>query len=75
MGGDRKRALLDVRAAAGAESEFFVEIEASFALWEMLVRERQMPEAIEVAGRLARDFPDNQDLASFLQRHDPRTGP
>ena len=74
-GGDRKRALLDVRAAAGAESEFFVEIEASFALWEMLVRERQMPEAIEVAGRLARDFPDNQDLASFLQRHDPRTGP
>jgi tetratricopeptide (TPR) repeat protein len=68
-GGDRKRALLTVRAAAEAESDLFAETEAAFALWEMLVRERRISEAIEIAQQLARDYPDNQDLARFLRRH------
>ena len=74
-GGDRKRALLVVRGAAAAESDFFVRTEASFALWEMLVRERLIPEAIDIAEGLTRDFPDNQDLVSFLRKQDARPRP
>jgi hypothetical protein len=66
-GGSKKRAFIGARAAASAESEFFVRVEAEFALWEMLVRERQVTEATTIARKLARDFPDNRKLVKFLE--------
>ena len=65
-GGSKKRAFLGARAAASAESEFFVRVEAEFALWEMLVRERNVSEAATIAQKLARDFPENRKLTNFL---------
>ncbi|MEO5741336.1 MAG: hypothetical protein ABIS29_12155 [Vicinamibacterales bacterium] len=66
-GGSKKRAFIGAREAAGADSEFFVRVEAEFALWEMLVRDRQLTEATTIAQRLARDFPGNHKLANFLK--------
>ena len=66
-GGSKKRAFIGAREAAGADSEFFVRVEAEFALWEMLVRDRKLPEATTIAQRLARDFPENHKLANFLK--------
>ena len=66
-GGSKKRAFLGAREAAAAESEFFVRVEAEFALWDMLVRDRQLSEATAIAQRLARDFPENPRLARFLE--------
>jgi tetratricopeptide (TPR) repeat protein len=65
-GGNRKRALIDVREAVGIESDFFTHAEAEFALWNMHVRERDMTQATEIARRLAHNFPDNPELAAFL---------
>jgi hypothetical protein len=65
-GGSKKRAFIGARAAASAESDFFVRVEAEFALWEMLVRDRNLPEATVIARKLARDFPENRKLMSFL---------
>jgi len=48
-------------------SDFFVQAEAMFALWDMQVRERDMARATEVARRLAHDFPENPELAAFLE--------
>jgi hypothetical protein len=66
-GGSKKRAFIGARAAAADNSEFFVRVEAEFALWEMLVRDRQLAEATTIAQRLARDFPENHKLANFLK--------
>jgi hypothetical protein len=66
-GGSKKRAFIGARAAAAADSEFFVRVEAEFALWEMLVRDRKVAEATAIARKLARDFPDNHKLAKFLE--------
>jgi hypothetical protein len=66
-GGDKKQALVDVRAAVQIDADFFTHTEAEFALWEMHVRERDMPRAIEVARRLAREFPENPEVAAFLE--------
>ena len=68
-GGDRKQALADVREAASADVDVFTHAEAQFAFWDMSVRERNLTEATEVARRLARDFPDNQEIAAFLETH------
>ena len=68
-GGNRKQALADIREAARMESDFFSHVEAEFALWNMEVRERDMASATGVAGRLAHDFPDNRELAAFLEAH------
>lgn len=70
-GGDKQRALRTLRDAADAEADYFVQIEAGFGLWEMQVRERNVPEAVVVARRLARDFPDNRELVKFLAAHAP----
>ena len=69
-GGDKKKGLRVVREAANTPADFFVATEAVFALWDMQVRERQLPDAISTARRLARDFPENEDLAKFLATHD-----
>jgi tetratricopeptide (TPR) repeat protein len=66
-GGNRKQALTALREAAHMESDFFTHAEAEFALWDMQVRERDMTQATEVARRLAHDFPDNRELAAFLE--------
>jgi hypothetical protein len=66
-GGNRKHALTEVREAAQMESDFFSHAEAEFALWDMAVRERDMTHAITVARRLTHDFPDNRELATFLE--------
>jgi hypothetical protein len=73
-GGSKKRAFVSVREAVDADSEFFDRVEAEFALWEMLVRDRQLPEATTIARKLARDFPDNHKLARFLETA-PGLGP
>jgi hypothetical protein len=66
-GGDRKRALADIEEAARMESDFFTHAEAEFALWDVHVRERDMIQATEAARRLACDFPDNREVAAFLE--------
>jgi hypothetical protein len=66
-GGNRKQALVDVREAVQADADFFTHAEAEFALWDMEVRERNMARATDVARRLAQDFPDNRELAVFLE--------
>jgi hypothetical protein len=70
-GGDKKKALRTLREAADAESDYFVQIEAAFGLWEMQVRERNMPEAVAIARQLARDFPENRELVRFLAANAP----
>jgi hypothetical protein len=74
-GGSRQRALLAVRDAAGADADFFVRIEAAFALWEMEVRERHLTEAVAVARGLARDVPENREVAAFLAENGPNRAP
>jgi hypothetical protein len=66
-GGNRKRALTTVRSAVTIPADFFTHAEAEFALWDMQVRERDVKSATEVARGLARDFPDNREVATFLQ--------
>jgi len=73
-GGNRKHALTEVREAAKMESDFFSHVEAEFALWNMEVREREMPRATVVARRLFRGFPDNRELAAFLEARDMSSG-
>ncbi len=74
-GGSKKRALIAVREAAGTEADFFTRAEAEFALWDMLVRERNLAEATAIARRLARDFPENRELVTFLEARDPSLRP
>jgi hypothetical protein len=59
-----------VREAAAADADFFAQVEAAFALWEMQVRERKFVDALLTAKGLVRDFPDNAELARFIERHD-----
>ena len=66
-GGNRKKALTDIREAVRMDADFFTHAEAEFALWDMQVRERDMIHATEAARRLARDFPDNREVAAFLE--------
>jgi hypothetical protein len=40
-----------------------------FALWEMQIREHEVPGAIAAARVLARDFPENRELGKFLTTH------
>lgn len=66
-GGNKKRGLLAVRdVVAQGGGGFFVQAEATFALWDMQVREREVPEAVATARTLARDFPENPELRNFL---------
>ncbi|MGH9328943.1 MAG: hypothetical protein ACRD09_00745 [Vicinamibacterales bacterium] len=69
-GGSRERGLLAVREAANADADFFTQAEAAFALWNMQVRERNFTEALTTARSLSSEFPENQDLARFITRHE-----
>ena len=66
-GGDRKKALATVKAAAGEETDFFVRTEARFALWEMQIREKLVADALVTARTLLVDFPGNRDLVKFVE--------
>ena len=66
-GGNRKKALATLHEVAKMDSDFFTHAEAEFALWDMHVRERDMVQATEAARRLAKDFPDNREIAAFLE--------
>jgi hypothetical protein len=72
-GGNKKKGLSTVQEAAQAAVGPFVQAEAMFGLWDMQVRERNLPAAVATARALARDFPDNQELAKFLANHDLQT--
>src|SRR5512132_284629 len=65
-GGNKKRGMAAVREASQMEADFFTRAEADFALWDMTVRERDFASATRLAERLARDFPDNREVARFL---------
>ena len=66
-GGDRHRALKRMREAAAMKGDEFAMAEASFGLWEMLVSERMKDEALVVAQKLAKSFPDNEELQRFIR--------
>jgi hypothetical protein len=68
-GGNKDRALLAVRQAASTEADFFSHAEAEFSLWDMQVREGHTAEAIRIARELAHVFPENRQLAIFLEGH------
>ena len=71
-GGNKKRGLVTVRDVTERGSgEFFHQVEAMFALWDMQVREREVAGAVATARALARDFPENRELRKFLASHDP----
>ena len=73
-GGNKKRGLLVVREAVETGgSDFFVRSEAMFALWDMQVREQEVPAAVETARLLALAFPENRELRKFLAAHDSTT--
>ena len=65
-GGNRKKGVAMVRDAAGTPSDPFTHAEAEFALWDMLLREKELPEATIVARRIAQAFPENGEVAAFL---------
>jgi hypothetical protein len=74
-GGNKKKALKMVREASLTNADFFDQTEATFALWEMHVREKNFKEAVVVARDIARDFPENRDVARFLEKHDSAVKP
>lgn len=65
-GGNKKRGMAAVRDASTMDADFFTRAEADFALWDMTVRERDFTTAVQLAERLAREFPDNREVARFL---------
>jgi tetratricopeptide (TPR) repeat protein len=66
-GGSKSRGLKMVREAAETPADFYTQIEAQFGLWEMLTREGRRDEAVTVANALLVRFPDNKDLAKFVE--------
>ena len=65
-GGNKKRGMAAVREATIMEADQYTRAEAEFALWDMNVREKNFEVATGVAEKLARDFPENQEVAKFL---------
>ena len=67
-GGNKKRGIAAVREATTMEADFFTRAEAEFALWDLHVREKDFAEATQLAEKLARNFPGNQEVARFLAK-------
>src|SRR5262245_837574 len=65
-GGNKKRGMVAVREATTMDANQYARAEAQFALWDMNVREKNLEVAAGIAEKLARDFPDNQEVAKFL---------
>ena len=68
-GGNRMRGLRMMRDAAAAEADHYTKAEALFGLWEMEVREGNVTEALAPARALLAWFPENDDLAVYVQTH------
>lgn len=68
-GGNKKKGLAAVREAGAVETDPFSHAEAEFALWDMLLRDKNVPAAIEVARRIALAYPENAEVAAFLAKH------
>ena len=66
-GGNKKKGLTAVREGAGMATDQYSHAEAEFALWDMLVRDKDLPAATEVAQRIAKAFPENAEVAAFLK--------
>jgi hypothetical protein len=66
-GGNKKKGLAAVREGAAMATDEFSHAEAEFALWDMLLRDKNIPEATEVAKRIAQKFPANSEIAVFLK--------
>jgi hypothetical protein len=65
-GGNKKRALAVVREAAAQANDPYARAEAGFARWEMELREKNREEAVAAARMLSVEFPENKELARFL---------
>jgi hypothetical protein len=65
-GGSKERALETLRHASRQQSDYYARVEADFALWEMLAREGRRADAMMVAQGLLAKFPENEDLAKFV---------
>jgi tetratricopeptide (TPR) repeat protein len=72
-GGNKDRGLQVVREASQVDAPPFVQAEARFALWDMQVREKKLPDAVVTARALSREFPENRDVTKFLSTHDLQT--
>ncbi|HUR35540.1 MAG TPA: hypothetical protein VM032_17175 [Vicinamibacterales bacterium] len=74
-GGNKKKALTVMRAAAAADPslDFYASAEALFGLWDMQVREKNFKAALDSAHRLAAIFPDNPEVARFIAARGPKT--
>ena len=70
-GGNKKRAMVALGEAAKADTDVYTSAEARFGLWDVLVREKNFPQAVALAQELAKDFPENTDLPKFLEKYDP----
>jgi hypothetical protein len=73
-GGSKSRGLAMVREAAQTPADHYTQVEAQFGLWEMLARDGKRDEAVGVAKELLKKFPENKDLARFVQ-NDGRPAP
>ncbi len=67
-GGNKKRGIAVVREATTLDGSLSERAEAEFALWDLHVREKDFVRATELAEKLARDFPDNKEVAQFLTK-------
>lgn len=65
-GGNKKRGITAVREATTMEADRYTRAEAEFALWDLNVREKNFDAATPIAQKLARDFPENVEVARFL---------
>jgi hypothetical protein len=70
-GGNKKKALAVIHEAAATATDLYDRTEAAFGLWEMDIREKNFTEAVTVASGLARQFPENRELARFIAEHGP----
>jgi len=66
-GGNKSRGLKMVKEAAATPADFYTRVEAQFGLWEMLTRDGKRGEAVVVAKELLVKFPENKDLARFVE--------
>ena len=72
-GGNKNRGLQVVRDVSRADAPPFVHAEARFALWDMQIREKKLPDAVATARVLSREFPENREVTKFLSAHDLQT--
>jgi len=66
-GGNKRKALATMRDAATTNTDFYSSAEARFALWDVQVREKDIPSALVTARSLTIDFPSNAELTRFIE--------